>query len=227
MIIYRGEDGFPEDYTELAREADVIDSFAYPNLDAWRADTAANRIDRAIKASSPHRREHEHFLRETVFLLRDLPLAEVAEDAWIMERAARYAAEEEQMLDVIRKYGRALPEDPAGELFVVDTTGFSNSVRIDKKLIALVNPTARGYVEIKPVFRGGQKTFDVALSLSLALSMQHAPHTKNMGEIVRDLNLGDGHIGAAAGVWRCANSREFQKVREELPRKVLELWKKG
>ena len=221
-----GADDFPEDYAELAREADVIDSFSYPSLEAWRADTAANRIDRAIKASSANRREHDRFLRETVFLLRDLPLSAVAADPWVAERAARYAVEEEQMLEVIRKYGRTLPEDAAGELFVVDTTGFSNPVRIDKKLIALVSPGARGYMEIKPVFRGGQKTFDVALSLSLALSMQHAPHTKDMGEIVRELNIGDGHGGAAAGVWRCSTARECQKVREELPRQVLELWRK-
>jgi hypothetical protein len=81
----------------------------------------------------------------------------------------------------------------------VDVTGFMNPVRLDKKLVGLVFPTARGFVEMKPVFRGGRKTHDISVSLSLALG---APAGKDVGEIVRELNIGDGHSGAAAGVWR-------------------------
>jgi hypothetical protein len=97
---------------------------------------------------------------------------------------------------------------------------------VDKKLIGLVWPAARGYVEMKPVFRSGRKTQDVAVSLSLALNMQKAPHSKDMSEIVRELNIGDGHAGAAAGVWRCESAHETQKVREEMPKRILDLWQK-
>lgn len=220
----REEGDLPGDYAGLAREADIIDSFSYPDMEAWRADTPANRIDRAIKASSPSRRQQEAFQREVVFMLRDLSLEEIAGDDEIIARAARYAGEEEIMLENIRKYGRPLGE--ADGLFVVDTTSFMNPARIDKKLIGLVYPEARGYVEMKPVFRSGQKTQDISISLSLALSMQQNPHKKDMGEIVRELNIGDGHIGAAAGVWRSSSTREFQKAKEELPQKILELWRK-
>jgi len=217
-----GEGDLPEDYIALAREADIIDSFSYPDLEAWRADTPANRIDRAIKASSHSRREQENFQRDVVFMLRDMSLTEIAEDDEIIARAARYAYEEETMLDNIRKYGRAFGTD--GELYLVDTTSFSNPARIDKKLIGLVHPESRGYVELKPVFRGGQKTQDISVSLSLALSMQQAAHKKDMGEIVRQLNIGDGHIGASAGVWRSTSTREYQKAKEELPKRILEIW---
>ena len=221
---YLLDDGdMPEDYAELAREADIIDSFSYPDLEAWRADTPANRIDRAIKATSSNRREQENFQREVVFMLRDMPLAEIAEDEEILSRAARYAYEEEIMLENIRKYGCPLGE--SGELFVVDITGFINPARIDKKLIGLVHPEAHGYLEMKPVFRSGQKTQDISVSLSLALSMQQMTHNKDMGEIVRVLNIGDGHVGAAAGVWHSSSAREFQKAKEDLPQKILELWR--
>ncbi|HEY3295004.1 MAG TPA: hypothetical protein VGL38_06180 [bacterium] len=216
------EGDLPEDYAELAREGDIIDSFSYPDLDAWRADTPANRIDRALKASSASRKEQETFQRDVVFMMRDLSLSEIAADSTVITRAKRYAAEEEMMLDTIRKYGRVLGE--AGELFLVDTTGFMNPARIDKKLIGLVHPEAKGYVEMKPVFRSGQKTQDLSVSLSLALSMQQSAHKKDMGEIVRDLNIGDGHIGASAGVWRSSSTREFQRAKEELPQKILEIW---
>jgi hypothetical protein len=216
----------PEDFAELATAGDLIDSFAYPSLDAWREDTPANRIDRALKSSSENRREHERFLREVTFLMRDLPLAEIAEEEIIRSRAERYAQEEVRMLDLIEKYGRTLPEDVACELFIVDFTAFSNPARIDKKLIGLLHPKARGYVEMKPVFRSGTKTFNIAVSLSLALSMQQHTHKKDMAEIMRLLNIGDGHAGAAAGVWQCKSTREFQIMKEELPRKILELWKR-
>lgn len=216
----------PADFADLADVSDLIDAFAYPDLSAWRADTPANRIDRAIKASSANRRAHEEFLRDLTFMFRDLPLAEIAGESVIRERAAGYAREEEIMLDNIRKYGSTLVADTAGELFFVDTTSFSNPARLDKKLIGLVQPAAQGYVELKPLFRAGRKTLDMSVTLSLALSMQQHSHKKDMSEIVRLLNIGDGHAGAAAGVLSCRSAHEFQRARAELPLKILELWRK-
>lgn len=216
----------PEDYAELADVADIIDSFAYPDLAAWRADTPGNLIDRAIKASSEDRRAHHAFLRQLVYDLRDLPLAEVADSDLIRARASFYSNEEDVMLDQIGKYGLYLGTDTHHELFFVDRTSFSNPARIDKKLIGLVEPQAQGYVELKPVFTSGRKSLKIAVSVSLALSMQQQEHKKDMGEIMRLLNIGDGHAGAAAGVWECNSAHEFQQMRDELPQKILELWLK-
>jgi hypothetical protein len=216
----------PADFAELAAAGDMIDSFAYANLEEWRADTAANRVDRAIKSSSDSRREHEDFLRQVTFLMRDLPLSDIAEEPIIIKRAQQYAREEAVMLDHIVKYGHCLPKDARQEMYCVDVSGFSNPVRIDKKLIGLVQPQTRLYVELKPVFRNGRKTHDLAVSVSLALSEQKNVSRKDVSEIVRELNIGDGHAGAAAGVWRCNSAFELQKAREDLPRKILDLWNK-
>lgn len=219
------QEELPADYADLADAADLIDSFAFPDIESWRADTSANRIDRAMKASGGNKREQFEFLRELVYLLRDLPLAEIAENEIVKTRAAQYAREEERMLDYICKYGRVLPEDEHAELYFVDLTSFRQPARIDKKLIGLVHPKSLGYVELKPVFRDGRKTQDVAVSLSLSLQMQRREHSKDMGEIVRVFNIGDGHAGAAAGVWRCDSAHEYQTIRENLPAKILELWR--
>lgn len=216
----------PEDFGELADVSDLIDSFAFATLDDWRADTPANRIDRAIKCSSPSRYEHADFLRSLVFDLRDLPIAEVARQPVIVERGLKYGESEVRMLENIQKYRFSLPEDTASELYIVDMTSFSQPARIDKKLIGLVDPLAKGYVELKPVFRQGRKTHNIAISLSLALNMQRIEHKKDMGEIVRVLNLGDGHKGAAAGVKEGNSAHEFQRARSDLPLKILEIWKK-
>lgn len=220
------KDDLPMDYIELADVSDLIDSFAYPSLDDWRADTPANRIDRAIKCSSSSRYEHADFLRSLVFDLRDLSLDDVANQPLIIERARLYGETELRMLENIQKYRLRLPEDLNNELYIVDMTSFSQPARIDKKLIGLVDPFAKGYVEMKPVFKQGQKSHHVAVGLSLALSMQQNEHQKDMGEIVRLLNLGDGHKGAAAGVKEGQSAHDFQKARRELPLKILEIWKK-
>ena len=222
---FREQDELPEDFAELADVADLIDSFAYPDLESWRADTPGNRIDRAIKASSENRRAHYAFLRELVYDLRDLPLAEVADKVVIRQRAEQYRGEEERMLEQIEKYGKHLETDEKRELFFVDRTSFSNPTRIDKKLIGLVEPSAQGYVELKPVFMRGRKSLKISVSISLALSMQQQEHKKDVGEIMRLLNIGDGHAGAAAGVWECRDVRQFQQMRDELPQRILKLWR--
>ncbi|MBK6764822.1 MAG: hypothetical protein IPG71_00545 [bacterium] len=223
---YFSEQGeLPADFATLADVSDLIDSFAYPTLDVWRADTPANRIDRAIKCSSPSRFEHADFLRSLAFDLRDLSLDEIADSPLIRQRALAYAETEKRMLEHIQNNRILLPEDTDRELYVVDLTSFIQPVRIDKKLIGLVDPLAKGYVELKPVFRQGRKTNSMAVGLSLALSMQQVEHKKDMGEIVRLLNIGDGHRGAAAGVYEARSALDFQKARTDLPKKILELWK--
>lgn len=220
----RGEE-LPEDFVRLAQDADLIDSFGYATMDDWRADTPANRIDRAIKCSSASRFEHADFLRGLVFDMRDLPLEEIAEQPLIIERANNYGVTEQRMLENIEKYRLKLPEDPESELFFVDLTSFSQPARIDKKLIGLVDPHAKGYVELKPVFRQGRKSNNLAVGLSLALNMQSIEHNKDMSEIVRQLNIGDGHKGAAAGVLPGKSAFDFQKARRQLPLEILRIWR--
>ncbi len=219
------EEELPEDFAKLTREADIIDAFAYKNIDDWRRETSAKRIDSAIKASSESPREQREFMRELVFLLRDLSLEEAAEQSDVIERAERFRQQEADMLDTIQKYARFLSEDKARELVIIDLSKFGRPVRVDKKLAGLLYPDAKGYVEVKPVFRQRLKTHDIAVSMSLALSMQKETHVKDVGEIMRLLNIGDGHVGAAAGVKRCESAFESQRVHEEILIEILRIWR--
>lgn len=218
------EENLPEDFARLADEADVIDSFAFKDIEDWRRETPAKRIDWALKASGETSRQQRAFLRELVFLLRDLPLEETAEQPEVVARAERYRAEEAEMLDKIEKHARFLEEDKTRELVIIDFSKFIRPARVDKKLAGLLYPETKAFVELKPVFRQGQKTHDIAIALSLALSMQHQSHAKDLGEIVRRLNMGDGHTGAAAGVRRCESASESRRAQEEILKEVWGLW---
>jgi len=219
------EEELPEDFVKLADEADIIDAFAFKSLDDWRRETAAKRIDSAIKASSESPREQREFMRELVFLLRDVSLEEASEQPTVIERAERFRKQEADMLDVMQKYARFLSDDDSKELVIIDLVKTTRPARVDKKLAGLLFPDAKGYVEIKPVFRQRLKTHDIAVSMSLALSMQKETHAKDVGEIMRLLNIGDGHAGAAAGVRRCETAFESRRAHEEILNEILRIWR--
>jgi hypothetical protein len=218
------EETLPEDYARLAGEADTIDSFAYKDIEDWRRETPAKRIDWAIKARVTTPQAQRTFLRDLVFFLRDLSLEEAAAQPEIVARAERYRVEEADMLEKIQKYARFLDQDTTRQLVIIDFSKFSRPARVDKKLAGLLHPEAKGFVEIKPVFRQGKRTHDISISLSLALSMQQQDHPKDMGEIMRTLNMGDGHAGAAAGVRRCESAVESRNATEEILSEVWRLW---
>jgi hypothetical protein len=60
----------------------------------------------------------------------------------------------------------------------------------------------------------------------MALSIQgnREGHRKNIGEIMRVLNIGDGHPGAAAGTIQCASKQDMLKKKKDLLTQILRLW---
>jgi hypothetical protein len=60
--------------------------------------------------------------------------------------------------------------------------------------------------------------------MSLSMNMAGTEHGKDISEIMRSLNIGDGHPGAAAGIVRCRSKAEREKKKEEVLRRIWELW---
>jgi hypothetical protein len=60
--------------------------------------------------------------------------------------------------------------------------------------------------------------------MSLSIKGNRKDQTKNIGEIMRTLNIGDGHPGAAAGTVRCKSKQEMVKKKKELLEQVFNLW---
>jgi len=51
--------------------------------------------------------------------------------------------------------------------------------------------------------------------------MNKIEHNKDIGDIMRSLNLGSGHAGAAAGVINCDSKEEMLKKKNQL---LNEIW---
>jgi hypothetical protein len=52
--------------------------------------------------------------------------------------------------------------------------------------------------------------------MSLSINGNREHQRKNIGEIMRMLNIGDGHPGAAAGTVHCASKQEMLKKKRDL-----------
>jgi hypothetical protein len=79
-------------------------------------------------------------------------------------------------------------------------------------------------LEVYNLLDRGVKSNHLGLSMSLSINGNREGHTKNIGEIMRTLNIGDGHPGAAAGTVRCQSKQEMLKKKKEYLGQIFRLW---
>jgi hypothetical protein len=94
-----------------------------------------------------------------------------------------------------------------------------------KNLVYLLEPGALGALTVSPVFHRDRKTNDIAISMSLSMNMTDKPHGKDIGEIMRALDIGDGHVGAAAGTIHSESKDEMIRKKKRVLADIWKLWK--
>ncbi len=214
----------PAHFDSLVRETDIIDAFQYDSIDDWRRETAAKIIDSTIRLQHEQFKQKQKYLINLVFLLRDHPLEEVVKFEQIQSRYQTYQQEEKEMLQVIRINSGFLEQDKNKEMVILDFSEFSRPPRIIKNLAYLVHPEALCVLEIRPIFRRQIKTTDLGVSLSLSINLNNSEHSHDAGEIMRELNLGDGHAGAAGGTIRSKSKAEMLKNKTRILNEIFKLW---
>jgi oligoribonuclease NrnB/cAMP/cGMP phosphodiesterase (DHH superfamily) len=220
----RGEE-LPAHFPEAVTEADTIDSFDYVSIEEWRTETPGKLVDMSLKAYFATPRDQTKYLYKLTGLVRDLPLPEVLEDPEVTANLERYRIEELRMLEFIRESASFMKEDTDHELILLDFTHHKRHPRMVKNLAYLLHPDAMGVLTLNPVFRGGRKTNDFAVSMSLSMKMTGRRHGKDIGEIMRSLNIGDGHVGAAAGMVHSSNKNEMLRLKRVLVDDIWKLWR--
>lgn len=214
----------PEHFIEMVEEADLIDAFNYPNVQEWRKETSGKIIDYTLKLKEGLTSQKEAYMRRLVFLLRDKTLQEVASLPDVRERYERYRVQEEQMLEIIKASSCFLPSDINREIVIIDLTKYNKNVHVIKNLAYLLYPNVLSVIEVRNLFSRGIKTNDLSFSMSLSLNLNAIQHNKDVGEIMRSLNLGDGHRGAAAGIIYCNSKSEMLKKKGQILQEIYRLW---
>jgi len=218
------EMSFPEYFEEMVDEADIIDSFNYASIEQWREQTPGKVIDASIKAQDSSLQSKRKYLRQLVFSLKDRPIAEAAEGDSVQERYQRYCEEEEEMLRLIEGAATFHPKDENQEIIILDMTHHKRRPHVIKNLAYLLYPDALAVLEINSLFRHGIKTNDLSFSMSLSINLNSQEHHRDVGEIMRQVNIGDGHAGAAGGTVYCDSKSQMLKEKQSILDEILRIW---
>ncbi|UCE04650.1 MAG: hypothetical protein JSW07_13610 [bacterium] len=221
---FQNDHSFPAYFALLVDDTDKIDSFDYQSIEDWRAETPAKIVDATIRSRTGDARDKRKYLKKLVLWLRDQPAEEVAKSPEVAERYNNYIQEEKEMLKIIEQNSFFLPQDSKKEMIILDFTKFNRPGYVIKNLAYLLYPEALAVLEVKNLFTRGIKSNDLSFSLSLSLNLNHKEHAKEVGEIMRELNIGDGHKGAAAGKVGCTTKDEMLKQKQYVLDQIFDLW---
>ncbi len=219
----RGVD-FPEFIGATVDEADTVDSFDYQDLEDWQRETPGKTLSDTLRITFRSRGDRNRYMRHLIRRIREAPLEDLLSDPEVREKALLYKEMEEKSRSLIEKMAAFHPEDPDGEVILLDTTVLKHSPYIIKSLAFLSHPKALAVLEVKSLFRQKRKTNDLGFSMSLSPSLEVAASGKDVGEIMRSLNMGDGHRGAGAGRIQCRSKAEMMKQKERILQEILGMW---
>ena len=214
----------PSYFLPMIEEADIIDSFSYTSIEDWRRETPGKLIDLTLKVQIRTNGDQVSYMRNLVQQLRDRSIQEVSILPFVQKRVKQYREEEGRMLRIIQESSFFLEPDKQGEVVVIDLTSYQRRPHLIKNLAFLIYPEALSVLEVYNLTDHGVKSNNLGFSMSLSINGNRQSRIKNIGEIMRTLNLGDGHPGAAAGTVRCSSKKEMLKKKEEILKQILKLW---
>jgi oligoribonuclease NrnB/cAMP/cGMP phosphodiesterase (DHH superfamily) len=215
----------PPYFREAVEEADVIDSFSYSSIEDWRSETPGRMIDLTLKAPFQSAEDQASYMRNVVQQLRDHPIEEVSHLEFIQKRLKHYREEEGRMLRIIQDASYFIEQDEREEVVVIDLTPYQRRPHLIKNLAFLVYPEALAVLEVYNLMDHQRvKSNHLGFSMSLSINGNRPDQNKNIGEIMRALNIGDGHPGAAAGTVRCKSKQEMLKKKKELLEQIFQIW---
>jgi hypothetical protein len=215
----------PPHFEATVRAADTIDAFRYQDIEDWRRETPEKVIDCALRMAGATG-NGDPLRRKSVFLLRDKPLEAVAKRPEIRGRYDAYKRREERMMATIKEASSFLSDDRDHDLIVVDFTRYNKRPLVLRNLAFLLYPTSQAVVEVRSLYKQGTiKTNNFNVSVSLSPNVDCNATQRDLGEIMRSLNIGDGHKGAAAGTVNCGSKNEMIRRKREVLEKILFFWK--
>ena len=221
---FKGEVQFPPFLEETVAGTDRVDSFDYQTMEEWRKPTPDRRLSDSLFAASLERGSFR-YLERLARLLRDNPMEEVLQDNQVAELADRYKVMEEKSVTLFREDAFFHPDDLDREVIIVDLTRHNRKPEVIRGAAFILFPDALAALMVGNSFSGGKKTNDLTFSMSLSFLMNRREHGKDIGEIMRNLNIGDGHAGAGAGRIPSRSKDEMVRVKKETMDEIIRMWK--
>jgi hypothetical protein len=205
-------------------EADILDSFDFLDIEDWRRPTPGKNVDASIKAPFRDLRAKNDYLKELALWIRDYPLDEIELFPKVQSLRADFEELERESTKIIGQCARFLEEDVEKEMVIIDLTGYRTRPNIVRHMAYLAYPEVKTAIVVANPVMNRVKSTNLTFSMSLGVLMNNTEHNKSIGEIMRTLNIGDGHAGAAAGALDCQGKDEMIRTREATLQKIFDLW---
>lgn len=222
---FRGQYDFPPFMAETVARTDRIDSFNYRTMEEWREPLPERLLADSIFVASTWQRGYHRFLSHLVLLLRNGSMEDALDDHQIGNAVAEYRERERRSLVLVEPDATFHQDDPGREVVVVDLTRHNRRPDVIRNTAFILHPEALAALLVTNQFRGGRKTNDLNFSMSLSFLMNAREHSKDVGEIMRRLNMGDGHPGAGAGRISCRSKEEMMRVKDQTIAEIIRMWK--
>lgn len=216
----------PDYFDTTVNETDIIDSFSYENVEQWRRETPANIINQSIKCPESDIKKQKKYLYFLLKSIKEMELEKVSVLSKVRERYNKYKTAEERMINIIKKSSYFLPQDGGKEMVIVDLTEFPKRILVDKKLAYILYPEVKAVLSVYNLFDMGRKTTNLGFSMSINTLVGAEQTGKDIGEIMRNLNIGDGHRGAAGASIMCGSKAEMLKEKKRYLNEIFEQWTK-
>ncbi|MDF1537172.1 MAG: hypothetical protein P1S46_11900 [bacterium] len=222
---FRQDIEFPEFMAETVTRTDRIDSFDYRTMAEWREPTPERKLSDSMFAAFSEKHGYYPYLEKVLRMLRSGTMEEAVADPEVAARVHQYHLGEEKSLVLFRQDSAFHTDDPEHEIVIVDLTRHNRKPEVIRSAAFITHPEARAVLLIGNAFSGGRKTNNLSFSMSLSFLMNRVEHGKDIGEIMRELNIGDGHRGAAGGRVDCRSKDEMLKTKEATIGRIIQLWK--
>ena len=214
----------PDFLADSVAEADIIDSFNYKDIEDWRTESPGKIIDATIKVKEVSAERKWEYLRNLVRHFKTRTIKDISKMTSVRKRYRAYREEEERMIEQIKKEISFLPRDKDHKIILIDLTHHKRRPMVFKQLAYLVHPECEAVLQVNNVYQDKVKTNDLTFSMSLSLNRNKVEHHKDIGDIMRMLNIGSGHPGAAAGTIACESKEDMLKTKDRLLHQIYDIY---
>src|SRR3989339_1169314 len=219
---YQNDYDFPVFYGESVREVDKIDSFDFASVAEWRAETPVRIINDSLKCAFRDREAEGAYYRSLIGRLAEQSMAEVAQANDVRDYFQAYLKDEEKMVELIRASSSFHPADRDREFAIIDLTHYPKQTMVVRNLAQIIYPEIYGVFLVQNLYDRGVKTTN--LKVSGSLTIRNGKGKKDIGEIMRILNIGDGHPGAGSGQIFCDSKADMERKKQDALDKICQIW---
>jgi hypothetical protein len=217
------EDITPLDWWDASLiNVNQIDAFKYKSVKEWREVNPERIISDALKATLSTQKEHEALMNYIVYALVENNPLQVSKLPNVRAAYDIFRADEQKQFEFIMENISFHPSDSKHDWMILDLTFLKKVPRVNRQVAFMVHPDAKAVIVLTRVVHNGIPTHDINVSMSHGF--YDSEKLPDFGDMLRSLNIGSGHRGAASGKIACDNPKDMFKKRDEFLAKTITCW---